>query len=43
VFFGLTVIHRDVKVIDAGIQDGVQDALRLTRGQWPADACKHAA
>jgi hypothetical protein len=27
---GLAVINRDVNIVDAGIQNGVQDAFRLS-------------
>src|SRR5262245_25182653 len=40
--FGLTVIHGDVDVVDAGIQDSVEDTLRLVWGESPANAGDHA-
>ena len=43
VLFGLTIIHSDIDVVDAGIQDRVENTLGLTWGEWPANAGDHAA
>ena len=41
--FGLTVVHGDINVVDAGVQDSVEDALGLARRQRPAHAGNHTA
>jgi hypothetical protein len=43
VLFGLAVVNGDVNVVNAGIQDSVQDALGLAWPERPADARDHAA
>ena len=40
---GLAVVHGDVNVVDAGIQDSVEDALGLAWCERPANARDHAA
>jgi hypothetical protein len=40
---GLAVVHSDINVVDAGIQDRVEDALGLACGKRPANASDHAA
>ena len=43
VFLGLAVVHRDVDVVYAGVQDGVEDLRGLIGRQRPAHAGDHAA
>jgi hypothetical protein len=42
VLFSLAVIHGDIDVVDAGIQDSVENTLRLAWRERPADASDHA-
>src|SRR5262245_16864913 len=43
VFFGLAVIHGHINVVDAGIQDSVENTLGLAWRERPANASDHAA
>ena len=43
VFLGLPVVDGDVDVVDAGVQDGVEDCRRLIGRQWASHAGDHAA
>src|SRR4029453_10785651 len=42
VLFGFAVVHGDVNVVDTGVQDSVEDALRLAWRERPADTSDHA-
>jgi hypothetical protein len=43
VLFGLAVIHSDINVVDAGIQDSVENTLRLAWRERPTNASDHVA
>jgi hypothetical protein len=43
VLFGLAVIHGNIDVVDAGIQDGIENTLGLAWGERPANAGDYAA
>jgi hypothetical protein len=43
VIFGLTVVNGDVDVVNAGIQDSIQDAFGLAGSQRSSDPRNHAA
>jgi len=43
VLFGLAVVHGDINVVDAGIQDSAENTRGLAWRERPANASDHAA